>query len=339
MSLRPKYKGIILAPDKHVANSQVLNYWSEYFIIIRSYVLCALLKPLLYNKLTCYDVMKYCYGIDEQADIFNIQRQYLGREPLLSMKGCDYERGRNWLNDLGVPRDAWFVCLHCREDGYVDGENQSYRNGDINSYIPAIKTITDRGGWVIRMGGPTNKQIPSMERVIDYANLNSKNNWIDIFLCAACKFFIGTSSGLCAVSHVFGVPVVSTNAAPMSMMFGYRSDDLSIPKLVWSYKYKRLLSFHEVFDSDISNFRFDNLFYEANVKVVDNDPEDIKQVVLEMMDSLEGNVIYTAEDEQLQSSYKSMMKSVHYSYGTVARIGKDFLRKYAFLFESTEARP
>jgi len=229
--------------------------------------------------------------------------------------------------------------LHCREDGYVDGEKQSYRNADIDSYIPTIKAITERGGWVIRMGSAKSKQIPSMEGVIDYAHRNDKCDWKDIFLSAACKFFIGTSSGLSAVAHVFGVPVVSTNAAPMSMVSGYRSSDLNIPKLVWSDKHQRLLRFREIFDSDISNFRFDNLFYEANVKVVDNDPEEIKQVVLEMMDSLEGNVIYSEEDEKLQNSYKSMMRSVHYSYGTVSRIGRDFLRKHAFLFESTEARP
>jgi putative glycosyltransferase (TIGR04372 family) len=268
-----------------------------------------------------------------QAEYINIQRQYFGREPILFLTEFDLERGKRCLKEFGVPTGAWFVCLHCRQDGYVDGEYQSYRNADINSFIPAIEAIIQRGGWVILMGDAKSMKLPPMEGVIDYAHGNDKSDWMDIFLCAGCKFFLGTSSGLSAVAHVFGVPVVSTNAAPLSMLDGYRSGDLSIQKLIWSNEYKRLLKFRDIFYSNISNFRFDNLYYEANVKVVDNDSEEIKQVVLEMMDCIDGKCIYSVEDEQLQKKFKSMMRPVHYSFGTISRVGRDFLRKYIFLFD------
>jgi putative glycosyltransferase (TIGR04372 family) len=268
-----------------------------------------------------------------QAEYVNIQRQYFGRGPILSLTEFDHKRGRHWLKEFGAPVDAWFVCLHCRQDGYVDGEFQSYRNADINSFIFAIEAITQRGGWVIIMGDNKSIKLPPMERVIDYAHGNDKSDWKDIFLCAECKFFLGTSSGLSSVANVFGVPVISTNAAPLSMVGGYRSDDISIQKMIWSNKNQRLLSFREVFDSNISNFRFDNLYSEANVKVVDNDPEDIKNVVLEMMEILEGKCVYSTEDEKLQNKFKYFMRPVHYSYGTISRVGRDFLRKYAFLLD------
>jgi putative glycosyltransferase (TIGR04372 family) len=333
LSLRQRFKGIILASEKHVANPHIINYWSNYFIIIRSSILCKLLAPLLYSKLVCYDVKKYCYAINTQAEYVNIQRQYIGRKPILSLTNYDRERGWRWLKEFGVPVNAWFVCLHCRQDGYVDGEYQSYRNADINSFVPAIEAITQRGGWVIIMGHVNSKKLPSMDRVIDYAHLNEKSDWIDIFLCAECKFFLGTSSGLSAVAHVFGVPVISTNAAPMSMVGGLGSYDLSIQKLVWSDMNQRRLSFREIFDSDIGNYRYDYLYSESGVKVLDNDSEDIKQVVFEMMDRIEGKCIYSLEDERLQNKFKSMMRPVHYSCGTITRVGRDFLRKYAFLLD------
>ena len=333
LSLRFKYKGIILAHEKLVANSHILNYWREHLIIVRSYLLCKLLTPLQYNKLTCYDVRKYCYAINTQAEYVNIQRQYIGRKPILSLTEFDRERGRCWLKEFGVPVDAWFVCLHCRQDGYVDGEYQSYRNADINSFVPAIEAITQRGGWVIVMGHANSKILPSMDRVIDYAHLKEKSDWMDIFLCAECKFFLGTSSGLSAVAQVFGVPVISTNSAPMSMVGGFGSHDLSIQKLIWSNMNQRLLSFREIFDSEVGNYRFDYLYSKADLIVIDNDPEDIKQVALEMIDFLEGKYVYYLEDEQLQSKFKALMRPVHYSYGTISRVGRDFLRKYVSLLD------
>ena len=47
--------------------------------------------------------------------------------------------------------------------------------------------------------------------MIDYACSDLRSDWMDIFLCAQCRFFIGCQSGLSAVPSVFGVPVVMTD--------------------------------------------------------------------------------------------------------------------------------
>jgi putative glycosyltransferase (TIGR04372 family) len=195
-----------------------------------------------------------------------------------------------------------------------------------------MQEIVDRGGWVIRVGDPTMKPIPSMKNVIDYAHLNVKSDWMDVFLCASCKFFIGCSSGLRHLAGVFGNRIVSVNtAAPFLLNLIYDLDGLSIPKLIWLEKEKRYISFREILSSPIADFYEDYTFAANNIKVVENSPEDIKGVVTEMLDKVEGKLQYSKEDECLQDRFKSLIKTVCYSKGVISRVGRDFLKKYEYL--------
>ena len=52
-----------------------------------------------------------------------------------SVKKC-----QNLLREMGITKDAWFVCLHVREGGFWRDENLSAtRNASIENYIEAIK--------------------------------------------------------------------------------------------------------------------------------------------------------------------------------------------------------
>lgn len=100
---------------------------------------------------------------------------------------------------------------------------------------------------------------------------------------------------------------------------------------MWSLSENRFLIFKEVFDSPISNFAYGFEYDKAGIKVVNNSPEDIRDVVLEMIEHTEGIVTYTAEDERLQARFNSLMRPEHLSYEAGARISREFLRKYAGL--------
>jgi hypothetical protein len=67
--------------------------------------------------------------------------------------------------------------------------------------------------------------------------------------------------------------------------------------------------------------------------VDENTPDDIRDLVLEMLERTAGTVVYTEKDEALQRRFKQMMRPSHYSYGSVARVGRDFLRKYRRLLD------
>src|SRR5262249_733686 len=113
-----------------------------------------------------------------------------GRPPLVELSAADTERGRHCLRTLGVPEDAWFVSLDVGEAGFHTFDfNDAFRNADIGSYLPALRSIAARGGWVIRLGNPGMEPLPALPNAIDYAHSKERSDWMDVFLCARCRFF------------------------------------------------------------------------------------------------------------------------------------------------------
>ncbi len=333
LGLRPAMQGIIVADRERVANYHLLKYWKEHIRVMDSAVAHFFLRPLALNPFTRYDVSAYCATMNTAAQFPDIQRRYYEQPPILSLSSEDRRRGAEFLSSLGLGKGDWFVCIHCREEGYAPGEGQTYRNGDIETYMTAIRTVLDRGGWVVRMGDSSMKPLPPMERVIDYAHLHDRKDWMDVFLCASCRFFFGSSSGPSAMASVFGVPAGSVNHAPLSVVLPYGPDDVGIPKLLWSEKAGRFLTFKEIFRSPMGNFRYDHLYQREGVRAVENSAEDIRELVDEMLDRVEGRAVYTEEDERLQGCFKGLMTREHYSYGARSRVGRDFLRKYSALLD------
>lgn len=332
LGLRPKYNSIVLASRGTVANVPMLDYWRSYNLkIITSPILCAILEPLSKNRFTAYDISKYVF--DYKSGFPAIQKMCNSRPALLKLTDTDLERGWKSLEKAGIPRGAWFVCVHCREDSYLGDVDQSNRSCDINNYIPAMEAIVKRGGWIIRMGDSKMKAIPSMKQVFDYAHSDIKSDWMDIFLPASCRFFLGSNSGLQCVATVFGVRGAAANYSPISTVLPYGADDINIPKLVWSVGEKRYFTFSELFNSPISNYRLDSSFSASGVKLIENSPEDITALTMETLDSVDGKALYTEEDESLQRQFKSLMNPSHYSYGAISRVGRDFLRKYKYLLD------
>ncbi len=114
----------------------------------------------------------------------------------------------------GMKPNDWYVCLHTRDASHyfeLAGTGQSHRNSPIESYLDAIRFITGKGGWVVKLGGPNSPQLPAMDRTVDYAFSNFKSDLMDIHLIRNAKAFIGTTSGLTNVAISFGIPSAIVN--------------------------------------------------------------------------------------------------------------------------------
>lgn len=352
LGLRPLYRGVVLAPSREVTNPYLLNCWKKYLTVIQRPWLVALLRPLaevwcvrlhtrtderFWIRFPEGDLLQGYPAMDEIEVRYTAQ---FGSKPLIALSHSDIKRGWKGLRELGIlnDRDAWFACLHIRESGSTDGfRHRPNRDADVFTYFMAVKAIVARGGWVVRMGDPRVKPLPAMEGLIDYAHSPLRSDWMDVFCLSQCRFTLGTASGPSSVSFVFGRPSVGTNWSPVG--FGPLSaEDIYIPKLYWSLRQKRYLTFKEILLSGLREIGRAEEFEAAQVTWVNNSPEEIRDVTLEMLDRLEGKLGRTPSDEEFQAKYRALFKA-RATYGTLSRVGRDFLRKYAWLLpeESKEA--
>jgi putative glycosyltransferase (TIGR04372 family) len=213
-----------------------------------------------------------------------------------------------------------------REGGYslADEKIQSYRNADIENYLPAIKHITSKGGWVIRIGGPESKKIPTMNNVIDYAHSELKTDRLDIILCARAKFVLGSTSGICLVSTIFGVPVAIANCAPSGGL-GFGCEDLSIPKKIYDAKANTLMSYIQSLEAPCSVYRHASQYIFDNLTLIENTEDEILLLVKEMMERLSSPLFLRPLDTYNKLLYRDRVNKNIYSYNSVANVANFYL--------------
>ncbi|TAE90940.1 MAG: TIGR04372 family glycosyltransferase [Verrucomicrobia bacterium] len=333
---RLPHRIIVLATPQQVANCSYFHYWRSHIEVVSDRDKINSFSPkarLLEDKPTGLTILSngemLSYG--EIATAVQKQWETDGKPPLLALSDSDHEEGWHCLESLGVPKGAWFVSLHVRTDGFHGHETSSLlqvRSANIDTYLLAIESIVAQGGWVIRMGDKTMKPLPPMSQVIDYVHSDQKSDRMDVFLCAACRFFIGTSSGLSFVPPTFGVPCVLTNWAPMGVTSFY-SQDIFIPKLYWSELEQRHLTFQEFMSAPVNGLYHIKKLNRLGIQAIDNTPDEIRQVVLEILQQSDGDITYSQEDELLQQRFRTLARNSK-SYGN-SRIGRDFIQKYALL--------
>lgn len=333
----PERRWFVVAPRRKVANPCLLDYWKRHVSIIQSPWICAVLSAMGRHGLMELDISHYTpTPVDKGAATYHSVLEAWGnRPPILALDEAHRTRGRAVLAEMGVPSDAWFVAIHAREPGFsVQNESaQAFRNSDILRLIPAIQEIRHRGGWVVRMGDPTMRPFPLMDGVVDYAVYPSRSDWMDVFLCAEARFFVGNTSGLYLLATAFGTPCALANVIPSSHL-AFAPADVSILKLIWSDRLSRYLTFPEIFSSLVANYRFAKLFTEDGLRVDENTEDDLRELVVEMLDRVAGSYNEMSEERALQKQFFSLLRPWHYGHGAAGRIGARFLERHRDLLGS-----
>lgn len=339
MGLIPKRKWFILAPPGRVANEHLLRYWEPFFLIFRGKIICFILASMSQWVIMRHNIYHYMLATNSTQASYRTYAQWGNRPPLLSLTGKDEEWGTQALCQMGLPDGAWFVCVHAREAGFspIDEEHHAHRNSSIEATIPAMQEITQRGGWVIRIGDPSMKPLPTLPQTIDYAHHPMKCDRLDVILCAKARFILGNTSGIALVGSAFGVPCALANMIPFSAL-GLGPRDISIPKLLWSEPLSRYLTCQEILDSPISGFMYANLYRESKIRVVENSAEDIQQLVLEMIGHLEH---FGQDDHSLCKQGCQVAERLelhHYGYGGAASFSVKFIQQNDELFKIERAQ-
>lgn len=219
--------------------------------------------------------------------------------------------GETGLRAMGIPAGAPFVCLIVRDSAYLDAhmptvawDYHSYRDSNIQNYVMAAEELADRGYFVIRMGAKVRETLKSSHpKVIDYATNGMRSDFMDVYLGAKCDFCISTGAGYDAVPLVFRRPIVFVNSLPLGYLFTFRAQFICITRHHVAEKDGRELTLGEIFSRGVG-FCLDASGYEKqHVRPMENSPGEIRDVVVEMAERLNGTWRAHDDDETLQKRF------------------------------------
>tara|TARA_Y100000588_G_scaffold395323_2_gene523405 strand:- start:12262 stop:12870 length:609 start_codon:yes stop_codon:yes gene_type:complete len=196
--------------------------------------------------------------------------------------------------------------------------------------MSAAEELVKRGYFVIRMGAAVSEALRTTNpMIIDYAT-KARSAFMDIYLCARCKFFLGDTAGLSVVPRLFRRPIAFHNyfALASRNVLALHPGELLIPKKVRRIDEHRLMTFREFLET----FPGDSLKYtsdleRAGVECIENTPEEILSLAIEMDERRNGTWQTTQEDEDLQRRFWSLLDIKGPVEESLPRMGAEFLRQ------------
>ena len=271
------------------------------------------------------------------VDKFNLLDRFPAHLKFLSEEEM---QGEACLRSLGIPDGEPFVCLNVRDSSYLDKTlpwrewgYHDIRDCNIQNYILAAEELVARGYYVVRMGAVVKEAMNvSHPMIIDYAANGMRSDFMDIYLCAKCVFFVSNSTGIDAVPWALRQPIVYVDIVPAGEMSTTSSKFIAITKKHWLQSEKRYMTFREIFDSGTGK-KDKAKFYETNgIELMESSPEEIAAVVMEMEERLKGTWVETEEDDKLQCRFWKLYPKYD-THGELSgeirsRVGTDFLRRH-----------
>ena len=220
-------------------------------------------------------------------------------------------RGNLQIQNLGIPLGSKIVCLFVRDNAYLlkklgpGYESHNYRDCNINNYLDAANVLTKLGYYVVRMGALVKeKLISNNTMIIDYATSGKRSDFLDIYLAFKCDFVISSSSGWDSVpSHLFRKPILFTNVVPIGLLLTFSKNFMLTTRKYFDMKKEKVLKFSEVYNNGHSFYLKNDEYINANLKLIENTPEEISNAVSDMVNFVSNKLILTENEINLQNLF------------------------------------
>lgn len=301
---KQRYVDLLYLDKPPICNTQLLKMWRRELRILPH----SIMQPI--DKVNRYipgGDLHVIQGMENALDIKNLFEKYPSH---LKFTLEEEVLGERCLREMGVPFGKKFICLNVRDNAYLksqfghDFSYHDYRDSDINSYTLAAEGLAEHGYYVIRMGAKVNAAINSNNRkIIDYATNGMRNEFMDIYLGAKCYFAISTGSGWDAIPEVSRRPIVYVNYAPLGFIHTFRSDFIAITKKYYSIFNGSELALSQIVLEGAAFYLHTEEYTAKGIKLKDNTPEEIYDVVMEMLKRLNGTWLPHKDDEVLQEKF------------------------------------
>jgi len=255
------------------------------------------------------------------------------KKPFCKLSISENNKGLDVLLSNGIDTEKRLVTFHVRDNMYHPEQDLDFRDSSVNELIPALDYLGHNGFNSYRMGslqkGINTEIFP--KGVINYTE-EFRTEFMDVYLIDKSDFFIGSTSGLWAIPYLFNTPQVNLNHIPFhDATFG--KNDIWLPKKLWLIKEKRLMTFSEILSVPRIKMLSGNFYYDNNIEVIDNTSNEIFDAVVEMLDKIDGNLVYDDDDDDYWKKLKNMYKEDSPARYSSSRISKSFLYKYRELLD------
>jgi putative glycosyltransferase (TIGR04372 family) len=276
-------------------------------------------------------------------------KHILATPPHLSFTKEEEQRGQELLEQLGIPLDAPWICIHNRDSAYLDQVltttqwiYHDYRDFSIQSMISAAEELTKRGYFVIRMGSIQSEILSTPNHmIVDYACSPNRSEFGDIYLSSGCSAYLGSDSGIFCLSLIFRKPISFVNySLTIADLIPKRACNLFLPFITKQLFHKEkqcFLSLREMFELGLYSVGMSHKFEEAGVEAISNTPEEICNLAIEVDQRLKGQWQPNPEDESLQKRfwdiYRQHGSRIDQENMVSSPIGSEFLRQHRYLLE------
>jgi len=213
---------------------------------------------------------------------------------------------------------SWFVAMHIREGGYHGdgpGTTRQHRSANVGDYLEAIALITSRGGTVVRLGDRSMTPLSHVPGVFDYAHSDIKSAEMDLFLCAAARLFVGTTSGLTTAVQALGTPMLLVNCISNDCQFWHERTDFTV-RPVYDRRSKRYLSLRETYRQPLQAMLIDTaVLARHGLEIHPNTAKDITDAVRYKLDCLDGAIRPLRDGSSLLDRYRAAISENPYNFG------------------------
>ena len=326
--------------EKIVCNEQLLRMWSRVIPIRRGHLFwCG-----LHWANRCFPGWEAHEPEDRYEDSYGLWDK---TKPHLLFTDEEEKRGQDGLRAIGIPQGKPFVGFIARDSSFLaklypgsDTSYHDYRDTDIENFSLAMKGVSERGYYGVRMGAVVAKKLQfSYPGIIDYATNGMRNDFMDVYLAAKCEFFLFAESGFGVLPMIFRRPVVCVNLIPMNYIHAWSKDYIVIPRKLWLKAEKRFLRFREIVGTKIGSFLMTEDYERAGIEYVENTAEEIRDAVEEMTARCEGRWETSVEYEDLQRRFWELYRSSPRMRVLRSRVGSKFLLQNKDLLDgSVESR-
>ena len=274
---------------RHVCNTQLGKMWKKKIKVLPYIIIAPIFSTYkTFKKLKLIsDDHEIPEPVSNDRDIFN----FIDKNPAnIKFTNSEILYGDNQLKRMGLINNK-FIVLHIRDNNYINEDSETgLRLIDNDNYIDAINFAIKRNYKVVRVGrNPKYRINLNNDFFIDYPFSKFQNDFMDLYLTFKCKLILGNNSGgTFAPLYLFRTPTVITDFAPIGIMHSYSNKIFTIFK---KYKFKdssKILNISEIFSNNLAFSENKKDCLDKSVELLNNTPEEIKDLLEEAIDEIEG---------------------------------------------------